>query len=79
MNVLPDKIYVPQHNIEAGNIQELGEPIVAGSTEYIRKDAIMEWAKEGKEHYKKLMKDFPDLFAASFGAYNAFVEKLNSL
>lgn len=75
----PDKIYVPQHNIEAGNIQELGELIVAGSTEYICKDAILEWAKEGKEHYKKLMKDFPDLFAASFGAYNAFVEKLNSL
>ena len=41
----PDKIYVPQHNIEAGNIQELGELIVAGSTEYIRKDALIEWAK----------------------------------
>lgn len=38
----PDKIYVPQHNIEAGNIQELGELIVAGSTEYIRKDTIEE-------------------------------------
>jgi hypothetical protein len=29
--MLPDKIYVPQHNIEAGNIQELDELIVAGS------------------------------------------------
>lgn len=52
-----------------------------GEQVYIRKDAIMEWAKEGKEHYKKLMEDFPDeiSFAASFGAYNAFIEKLNSL
>lgn len=46
----PDKIYVPQHNIEAGNIQELGELIVAGSTEYIRKDALIDilykWLEE---------------------------------
>lgn len=44
----PNKIYVPQHNIEAGNIQELSELIVAGSTEYVRKDALIEWAKEQK-------------------------------
>lgn len=44
----PDKIYVPQHNIEAGNIQELSELIVAGSTEYIRKEALLEWAKDFK-------------------------------
>lgn len=45
------------------------------------KDTIMEWVKEGKEHYRKLMEDFPDetSFAASFGVYNGFIEKLNSL
>lgn len=38
INMAPDKIYVPQNNIEAGTIQELGELIVEGSIEYIRKD-----------------------------------------
>lgn len=48
---------------------------------YIRKGALLEWAKEGVEHYKKLMEEFKDdkVFAASFGAYNAFVEKLNKI
>ena len=50
----PDKIYVPQHNIEAGNIQELDELIVAGSTEYIRKDALLEWAEAEIELSKKV-------------------------
>ena len=40
--MIPDKIYVPQHNIEAGTIQELCEWIVEGSVEYIRKDALLE-------------------------------------
>lgn len=40
----PNKIYIPQHNIEAGTIQELGELIIEGSVEYIRKDALVEWA-----------------------------------
>lgn len=44
----PDKIYVPEHNIEAGNIQELKELIVAGSTEYVRKGALLEWAEDFK-------------------------------
>ena len=42
----PDKIYIPQHNIEAGNIQELRELIVEGSVEYIRKGALLEWINE---------------------------------
>lgn len=84
---VPDRIYLSvrkgedwayamwtQKTPEEQKFSELDE-----HEEYIRKDAILEWAKEGKEHYKKLMKDFPDLFAASFGAYNAFIEKLNSL
>ena len=42
----PDKIYVPQYIIQATSVQKLDKPIVAGSTEYIRKDALLEWAKE---------------------------------
>lgn len=69
----PDKIYVPQHNIEAGNIQELGELIVAGSTEYIRKDAILEWLNR-----------MLGISAQAFefqrsNAYRRVIEKLNSM
>lgn len=49
--------------------------------EYLKKDVLLNWAKEGANHYKKLMKDFPDeiAFSASYGAYNAFIEKIESL
>ena len=49
----PDKIYVPQHNIEAGTIQELDELIVEGSVEYIRKDALLEKLEKVAAEYKK--------------------------
>ncbi len=48
--MIPDKIYVPQHNIEAGDIQELCELNVGGSVEYIRKDALLEWIDEYKNY-----------------------------
>lgn len=77
----PDKIYLLKVELEERwpGITEASELEPKKEVCYIRKDAILEWAKEGKEHYKKLMKDFPDMFAGSFGAYNAFIEKLNSL
>lgn len=67
----PDKIYVPQHNIEAGNIQELDELIVAGSTEYIRKDALLEWAKETK----RICKGAEPIEKA----YQTMIDKIESL
>ena len=78
----PNKIHLergyPDNGTLPGGVNYYPSP---SDITYIRKDAIMEWAKEGKEHYRKLMEDFPDetSFAASFGAYNAFIEKLNSL
>lgn len=79
----PDKIYVSESLIKTpyGNEWSPTPYVSRENTEYIRKGILMEWAEEGKEHYKKLMEDFPDeiSFAASFGAYNAFIEKLNSL
>ncbi len=50
----PDKIYVPQHNIEAESIYELCEFVIGGSVEYIRKDVLLEWTKEQEE---KLVSD----------------------
>lgn len=70
----PDKIYVPQHNIEAGTIQELGELIVAGSVEYIRKDALLEWAKEQASITEKLNGK-----GAMLKAWNTLIDKLNSI
>ena len=64
----PDKIYIPQHNIEAGTIQELCELIVEGSVEYIRKDLLLEWAKELEQ--KRLM---------SYIMFDELINKLNSL
>lgn len=73
----PDKIWI---NTDTLNGYYMSNHPLCGE-EYIRKDALLEWAKEGVEHYKKLMEDFKDdhVFAASFGAYNAFVEKLNKI
>ena len=81
--MIPDKIYI-RHYWMPGELDDewrLKPAEDEQCEEYIRKDVIMEWAKEGKEHYKKLMEDFPDetSFAALFGVYNGFIEKLNSL
>lgn len=67
----PDKIYIPQHNIEAGTIQELCELIVEGSVEYIRKDLLLEWAKEQSASC--------DGAVAMKRAYDKLIDKLNSL
>ena len=50
---VPDKIYVPQHLVAVGTIQELDELIVEGSVEYIRKEALLEWAKSQKAKLKQ--------------------------
>jgi len=70
----PDKIYVPQHNIEAGSIYELCEFVVGGSVEYIRKDALLEWAKEQASITEKLNGK-----GAMLKAWNTLIDKLNSI
>ena len=67
----PDKIYIPQHNIEAGTIQELCELIVEGSVEYIRKDLLLKWAEEQSASC--------DSAGAMKRAYDKLIDKLNSL
>ena len=70
----PDKIYVPQHNIEAESIYELCEFVVGGSVEYIRKDALLEWAKEQAFITEKLNGK-----GAMLKAWNTLIDKLNSI
>lgn len=80
--MIPDKIYIPQHNIEAGTIQELDELIVEGSVEYIRKDALLEWAKEKYNKAYKLHLKRGDNYAYGQGkmdAYQKLIDKLNSV
>lgn len=64
----PDKIYMPQHNI-----QELDKLIV----EYVRKDALLEWAKELKERWEE-----PPMSKHSPGCVymlEQLIDKLNSM
>lgn len=64
----PDKIYVPQHNIEAGTIQELDELVVEGSVEYIRKDALLEWASKENLKFNHIGNEQDDNFAKGIAA-----------
>ena len=72
--MIPDKIYVPQHNIDAGTIQELCEWIVEGSVEYIRKDVLLEWAEDWQN-------ELDDSLGASMVHHvlNEVIEKIESL
>lgn len=72
----PDKIYIPQHNIEAGTIQELCELIVEGSVEYIRKDLLLEWAEDNLLECEA-SNDETDY--GRIDAYKKLIDKLNSL
>lgn len=63
----PDKIYVVSYNGEAISYSWTIEPrgdITA--TEYIRKDALLEWAKESRDSLGRL-------------SYGEFIDKLNSI
>ena len=72
--MIPDRIYIPQHNIEAGTIQELDGLIVEGSVEYIRKDTLMEWAKNEMKKFR------PIPYAnGEMRMLNALIDKLNEL
>ena len=77
----PDKIYVPQHNIEVGNIQELNELIVVGSIEYIHKDTLLEWVKYVKNIYEIPVNNHQadELCLAKAKAFQIIIDKLNSI
>ena len=71
----PDKIYIDSDLI---NFHCLGEHINDDEIEYIRKDALLEWAKEKLEEYKPMAK----IDDARWGQCNAFkqlIDKIESL
>jgi hypothetical protein len=79
----PDKIYVAESLIKTpyGNEWSPTPYISRESTEYIRKEALLEWAKEKYEEYDRRIAGFPD-DGAYWGQRNAFrqmIDKLNSI
>lgn len=78
--MIPDKIFIPQHDIEAGTIQELGELIVEGSVGYIREDAMIVFLKQKIEQMKIEAGGFSNMLAAGkYLAYSELIEKIESL
>ena len=74
---LTDKIYIPGKwlHVPANHFETEPSP---GCTEYIRKDALLEWAKE----QIKAMEDFPQPYNYLHGriaAMNDLIDKLNSM
>lgn len=71
----PDKIYVNP------DLDCLWTDECPGDVEYIRKDALLECAKEKHEEYDRRIAGFPD-DGAYWGQRNAFrqmIDKLNSM
>ena len=74
----PDEIYInPEIELEDGIQPWLYTPFNRYSIPYIRKDALLEWAKERLHHYAQHDDD-----AVCWGQRNAFqqvIDKINSL
>lgn len=78
----PNKIYVASYNGEAFSHSWTMEPLGdTTATEYIRKEALLEWAKEKYEEYDTAASGFPD-DGTYWGQRNAFrqiIDKINSI
>ncbi len=86
--MIPDKIYVGIGTLSS--IQPAEEYAFPGwqekpyseirNEEYIRKDALLEWAKEQFEYYKQIDDDFDgDVFIGNRHAFAEMISKINSL
>ena len=78
----PDKIYIFQDEDELWYKPEEWKTRPPGSVEYIRKDALLEWAKEKYNKAYKLHLKKGDNYAYGQGkmdAYQKLIGKLNSL
>ena len=77
---VPDKIYV-SHLIYDTWQYTTPDPDDETEVEYVRKNALLEWAKEKYEDYDRRLVGFPD-DGAYWGQRNAFqqmIDKLNSM
>lgn len=80
----PDKIYlqrVPsnQEVIDGWTVEPVKHTVLE-DIEYIRKDALMEWAKEKYNEYKQMDEDFQgDVFLGNRHALAEVIQKIESL
>jgi len=72
----PDKIYTPNELLS----EEWQRHIEGEDTAYLRKDALLEWAREQLEVYNAHLKDHNDmaLWHERY-AFQQMIDKLNSL
>lgn len=73
----PDKIYIQQDMINNLILekQEFDDDVV-----YIRKDVLLEWAKEKLNEYKQMDEDFQgDVFIGNRHAFAEVIAKIESL
>lgn len=79
---IPNKVYIP-YEIMPDYISDhyyLGPTPKMENAEYIRKDALMEWAKEKYNEYKQMDEDFQgDVFLGNRHALAEVIQKIESL
>jgi len=74
----PDKIYIEQKAVMYDLVNT--EPCKPDDYEYLRKDALLEWAKEKYNEYKQMDEDFQgDVFIGNRHALAEVIAKIESL
>ena len=88
MKDIPDKLYINKYMIRPGMLHPAEFPPDNPEWEYIRKDALLEWAKEQKKYFGQRSDELeitdptnPDIFFfdGKRDAFTAIIAKLNSL
>ena len=75
----PDKVYYTQTE-NGANYFTTGKPFERECVDYIRKDAMLEWAREKKERLGKMFDAMPaTAIGAKLDACKEFIDKIESL
>ena len=74
----PDKIYINKHMLRPGMLYPAQKPADTPEFEYIRKDALLEWAEEQeKQALEDLENGLP--LDGKLSAFHRVVEKIESM
>ncbi len=78
--IAPDKLYV-SHLIYDTWQYTTPDPDDETEVEYVRKNVLLEWAKEKYEDYDRLLVGFPDdgAYWSQRNAFQQMIDKLNSM
>lgn len=84
--MMPDKIYLNKYMLRKGMMYPAQPPVDVPEEEYIRKDALLEWAKEQMRIHENRILEAAITNTAKIGAsisgikrdmYQVFIDKLN--